>query len=171
MTKTALYIIFSFFLKLNCYAQISGRITLFNEGVSSMISVNEKGPYTITDDDGNFSIELTEELNKVLVFETWISIEIINIPKNVKASLGDIQMPMRKSFIGEYEKLAEEEKKMIIPVNCYSQLLGYEYLNQLENPKIIFTCNNLKFELDNFEFDIKDQKVIIDWKNLKPCQN
>jgi hypothetical protein len=157
---------------LNSQAQLSGRTTLFDKGCWSMISVNEKVPYITTDGDGNFSIDLPQKLNKVFFLESWISIEIINIPKSVKANLGNLETPMRKSVpSSEYEKSTNEEKKMIIPVHCYTQLVGYEYLDKLENPKIIFTCNNIEYELDKFVFDVKAQKVIIDWKNLKPCAN
>lgn len=158
-------------LTLNSQAQLSGRTTLFDKGVWSMISVNKKVPYITTDGDGIFSLDLPEKLNNIFFLESWISIEIINIPKNVKANLGNIEIPMRKTVTTDYEKFTDEEKKMITSVHCYTQLIGYEYLNQLQNPKIIFTCNNVKFELDKFEFDIKEQKVIIDWKNLKFCTN
>ena len=115
---------------------------------------------------------MTQKLNKILILESWISIEIINIPKGVKSNFGSLEIPMRKNIaIEEYNNLTEDEKKKVISVNCYSQFIGYEYLDRLENSKLIFTRNTIKFEVDKFKFDIKEQKVTIDFKDLKPCGN
>ena len=171
MKKNIFNIIF-LLLFVNSQAQLKLKTTLYGEdGGSMMVLVNGRLPY-VTNYDGNFSTEFTEKLNKLFILESWISIEIINIPKNIKADLGSLEIPMRKDVsVEEYNNFTDIEKKNVKPVHCYTQLLGYEYLNRLENSKIVFTCNNSKFELDKFEFNVTEQKVIIDWKDLKPCPN
>jgi hypothetical protein len=150
----------------SCSAQLCVRTTLNDKTNWTWISANETLRYKTSYGEEKLCVEMIQKLNKIFIPNSWISIEIINIPKNVKASL-DIEIPVRKSVpIDEYERATDDEKKMIIPVYCYTQLLGYEYLNQLENPKIIFTYSIVKFELDKFDFDVKEQKVIIDYKNL-----
>ena len=169
MKKTIFKIIILLFTISSCPAQLTGRTTLEGNVGLYMISVN--GTY-IENYGDNFSIELTEKLNKIFFSESWISIEIINVPKGVKCNLGDLEIPMRKSItVEEYNKLDKDEKQLCIPVHHYLSLLGYEYLDRLQNSKIIFICSNSKFELEKFEFDVKEQKVIIDWKELKPCPN
>ena len=171
MKKNILKIIFLFFVA-NSQAQLKLSTTLYGKGGGFiMASVNDEVPY-LTSYDGTISIELTKKNNKIIFFESWISIEIINIPRNIKADLGSLEIPMRKNVtIEELNNFTEAEKKNIKPVYCHNQLLGYEHLNKLENPKLVFTCNNYKFELEKFVFNVKEQKVIINWKDLKPCIN
>lgn len=169
MKKNIFKIIF-LLLVVNSHAQLKIKTTLYGEdGGYIKVLVNGKLPYR-TNYNGSFSTELTKKLNRILILESWISIEIINIPKDVKTNLGSIEIPMRKSVeIREYNNFTEDEKKNLQAVHHNIQLLGYEYRDRLENSKLTFTCNNIKFELDKFKFDVKKQKVIIDFKDLKPC--
>lgn len=137
-----------------------------------MISVNGETPYKTSDGEGNFTLDLTKEKNKILILTSWIPIEITNIPNLENVNIGEINIPMRKAITKEeYNTLSNKEKKNCKPVYHWAELLGYEYLNQLSEPCIQVKCGQTKYEICEFKFNIKKQKIFIDWEEMKICQN
>ncbi|WP_291134529.1 MULTISPECIES: hypothetical protein [unclassified Flavobacterium] len=169
MRNFVLAILFSISSNLHC--QIIGRMTLHNEGAWSMISVNGETPYKTTDGEGNFELKLPKTKNDIFILSSWISIEIKNVPNSKKVNIGEISLPLRKSIsVKEYEDLSSKEKELCIPVRHWTELLGYEFKNQLSESCLTFKCGQIKYEICEFKFDIENQKVIIDWKKVKVCE-
>jgi hypothetical protein len=153
------------------HSQVIGRIALYDEGAWSMISVNKELPYQNTDSKGNFKLNLPNTKNDIFILSSWISIEIKNVPKSLKANLGEIRLPMRKSIsIKEYDSLSSKDKGRCIPVRHWAELLGYEFKDQLSEPSITVKCGKTKYEISKFDFDIENQKVVIDWNNFRVCE-
>ena len=166
-----LVLILLFLISSSLHCQIIGRITLYDEGAWSMISVNGKVPYITTDFEGNFELKLPKINNNIFISSSWVSIEIKNVPNSKKINIGEITLPMRKSLsVKEYENLSSKEKELCMPVNCWAQLLGYEFKNQLSEPCITIKCGETKYQLCDFKFDVENQKVVIDWDKFKVCE-
>jgi hypothetical protein len=164
------FIVLSFAVKVN--SQISGKALLYDKGCYAMISINNELPYVTTDNEGNFNLDFMKEKNKISILTSWIPIEIMNIPNLGKVNIGEFNIPMRKAIsIEEYKNLSKTEKKNCKPVYHWTELLGYEYLNQLSEPCLQFKCGEMKYEICDFKFNIKKQKVLIDWQQIKICQN
>lgn len=151
-------------------AQVTGRTIFENKGCWSMISVNGKMPYLNTDGEGNFTLTLTKQNNHIFILSD-ISIEIKNIPNNEEVNIGEIFIPKWKSIeVEEYLKLSNKEKKYCKPIYHWTQLIGYEYTNQLSEPCITLKCEQTTYKICDFRFNHRKQKIIIDWKKIKPCK-
>jgi hypothetical protein len=167
-TVFLILLLFGFYGNLHC--QIIGRTTLYDEGAWTMISANVELPYKTTDGEGTFELELSKKENSIFILSSWISIEIKNIPNTKKVNIGEISLPMRKSLsLKDYEILSSRAKELCIPVNCWAELLGYEFRNQLEKPCITLKCDQVKYEICEFQFDVENQKVVIEWEKIKVC--
>lgn len=166
------------------YTQISGNL-IYEIGnyPGAKISIVGQEDYVISDFDGNFSLSISEGQNKfdILIsnlnpewIENWkgISILIKNVDLNNSSELilGKIILPEFKSIeTKEFESLTKEEKEQCRPIYHYTNLLGYEYSNELENEKLILNCAN-GLSSDKYEFDKMTKLISINWIDIKNCK-
>lgn len=144
---------------------------LYDEGCWSMISINKEVPYKNTDGEGNFELKLPKSKNDVFILSSWVSIEIKNILNSKNINIGEITLPMRKFLSDkEYQNLTNKEKERCRTVMCWTQLIGYEFNDQLSQPCITVKCGEIKYEICDFKFDIENQKVVIDWEKIQACE-
>ena len=169
--RNILLIILLFLFTPDSYSQVIGKIALYDKGAWSMISVNKELPYKNTDSKGNFELSLPNAKNVLFILSSWISIEIRNVPNSKKVNIGTITLPMRRSLsIIEYDSLSSKDKDRCIAVRHWAELLGYEFKDQLSEPCITVKCGITKYQICDFDFDVENQKVVIDWKNMRVCE-
>ncbi len=169
--RNTLFIILLFSFSSDLHSQIVGMVTLYDEGAWSMISVNKELPYKTTDNKGNFEVSLPNAKNVIFILSSWISIEIKNVPSLKKVNIGAISLPMRKFLSkAEYNSLSSKDKDRCIAVRHWAELLGYEFKDQLSEPCVTVKCGTTKYQICDFDSDVENQKVVIDWKNIRVCE-
>lgn len=163
-------------------AQISGQLFQYeSEFPLAKVSIRGESKSVESDFDGNFTIEIDENLKSIdLIIDSnqdqtdksfkalKVVIQNLKLDNETQLELGKIELPSFKSIeIYEFEKLSKSEKENCYPIYCWTQLLGYTFTNKLENDYLTLNCKN---KITEFEYNPVTKTVSVDWNSIKDCE-
>lgn len=168
--------IFFFLLHTLVFAQIKFSGNVSDEigaipGVSIEISNSLS---TQTDFDGNYHFHLPDNKNINLLikpYEPFVTVEFKGInSKKLDSSILRLIIPTYNSIsIEDYLALSELEKQKFSfrEVNCYNGPIGQYYLcKEFKHKPITIFVNDHEIKIDNYIFDSKESKIVINWNPL-----
>lgn len=152
-------------------AQLSGTIYDSNKLSLPGTEIKFREQKATTDIDGNFILEQkgSEKGNLFLGnnFISGVSTEIKNFPienfHNLKVYLLSL-----KQITSEELKIGNIDNSNILDdvCLCYSYRNNHYYRDRLDGNSLAIILDGRKYEITKFEFDIKNQNIIVDWNEV-----
>lgn len=164
------------FLNANIQAQISGQI-IDVTGTLTGVKIELTGNNTIaeTDFDGNFSIEIPENLVKSNILLKYdmitVKIENVNFENKKEIDFGKFVMPYFKVIsLDEYENFTETKKKNCEPIYSWNhsnnELIAYSFFNELSEKFITWNFGKVEKKIFDFKYDKQNKTITVDWNTI-----